>query len=83
MPLLCAWYLGHWVLGILRYEAGDLVEARRELERGFAAAARFGAARQSLGTLVSYLAHARQATGSSEAPSRRCWRSRKRRAQRV
>jgi LuxR family transcriptional regulator, maltose regulon positive regulatory protein len=61
-----SWYLGHWVLGILRYETGDLIEARNELERGFEAAARFGAARQSLGVLVSYLALARQATGSPE-----------------
>jgi len=61
-----SWYLGHWVLGILRYETGDLIEARNELERGFEAAARVGAARQSLGVLVSYLALARQATGSPE-----------------
>jgi LuxR family transcriptional regulator, maltose regulon positive regulatory protein len=26
-PLAGSWYLGQWVLGILRYEAGDLVEA--------------------------------------------------------
>ena len=62
-----SWYLARWLLGLVRYEAGDLVEARRELERGYAAAARFGFARQSLGALVSYLALARQATGSPEA----------------
>ena len=62
-----SWYLARWLLGLVRYEAGDLIEARRELERGYAAAARFGFARQSLGALVSYLALARQATGSPEA----------------
>jgi LuxR family transcriptional regulator, maltose regulon positive regulatory protein len=62
-----SWYLARWLLGLVRYEAGDLIEARRELERGYAAAARFGFARQSLGALVSYLALVRQATGSPEA----------------
>ena len=62
-----SWYLARWLLGLVRYEAGDLIEARRELEQGYAAAARFGFARQSLGALVSYLALARQATGSPEA----------------
>ena len=62
-----SWYLARWLLGLVRYEAGDLVEARRELEQGYAAAARFGLARQSLGALVTYLALARQATGSPEA----------------
>jgi ATP/maltotriose-dependent transcriptional regulator MalT len=61
------WFLVHWLLGIARYEAGDLVEARVELERGYAAVARFGLARQSLGAVVLYLALARQATGSLEA----------------
>jgi LuxR family maltose regulon positive regulatory protein len=62
-----SWYLARWLLGLVRYEAGDLVEARRELERGYAAAARLGFARQSLGALVTYLALSRQATGAPEA----------------
>ena len=62
-----SWYLARWLLGLVRYEAGDLIEARRELERGYAAAVRFRFARQSLGALVSYLALVRQATGSPEA----------------
>ena len=61
------WFLAHWLLGLVRYEAGDLVEARVELERGYAAVTRFGLARQSLGAVVSYLALVRQATGSPEA----------------
>ena len=61
------WFLVHWLLGLARYEAGDLVEARGELERGYAAATRFGLARQSLGAVVPYLALVRQATGSPEA----------------
>jgi len=61
------WFLVHWLLGLARYEAGDLVEARVELERGYAAATRFGLARQSLGAVVPYLALVRQATGSPEA----------------
>jgi LuxR family maltose regulon positive regulatory protein len=60
------WFLVHWLLGVARYEAGDLVEARVELERGYLAASRFGLARQSLGALVQYLALARQATGSPD-----------------
>ena len=61
------WFLVHWLLGLARYEAGDIVEARVELEQGYAAVARFGLARQSLGALVPYLALVRQATGSPEA----------------
>jgi LuxR family maltose regulon positive regulatory protein len=61
------WFLVHWLLGLARYEAGDLAEARVELERGYAAATRFGLARQSLGAVVPYLALVRQATGSPEA----------------
>jgi LuxR family maltose regulon positive regulatory protein len=58
-----------WVrlpLGLLRYEANDLVEARREIEQGFMAASSFGG-----GLLVSwalpYLALVRQATGAPDA----------------
>jgi LuxR family maltose regulon positive regulatory protein len=60
------WFLVHWLLGVARYEAGDLDEAGVELERGYLAATRFGLARQSLGALVQYLALARQATGSPD-----------------
>ena len=63
-----AWFVVHWLLGIARYEAGDPPEARAELERGYAAAARFGLDRTSgLGVPDAYLALARQATGSPEA----------------
>jgi LuxR family maltose regulon positive regulatory protein len=55
------------VLGIARYEANDLVEARRELEAGFAAAAGIGVGRPTLGWAVSYLALARLACGEPEA----------------
>ena len=58
-----------WVrlpLGLLRYEANDLVEARRELERGFAAAGTFGGG-LLVAWAVGYLALVRQATGSPEA----------------
>ena len=59
-----AWWV-RMPLGLLRYEANDLLEARRELERGFAAASTF-----SSGLLVAwavgYLALVRQATGSPE-----------------
>jgi LuxR family maltose regulon positive regulatory protein len=48
---------------MLRYEANDLVEGRRELERGFAAASTFGG-RLLVAWAVGYLALARQATGS-------------------
>ena len=55
------------VVGIVRYEANDLAEARRELEGGFEAARALGVGRPMLGWAVSYLALARQATGSPEA----------------
>lgn len=51
------------VLGIARYEAGDLVEARLELEAGFEAARRMGVGRPLLGWAVSYLALVRLADG--------------------
>ena len=60
------WFLARWLLGLARYEAGDIVEARGQLERAYAAAARFGLAHMWLG-LAPYLALARQATGSPEA----------------
>lgn len=63
-----AWFVMHWLLGIARYEAGDPPGARAELERGFAAAARFGMVPTfGLGVPDAYLALARQATGSPEA----------------
>ena len=58
-----------WVrmpLGLLRYEANDLVEARRELERGFAAASTFGGG-LLVAWAVAYLGLVRQATGAPEA----------------
>jgi LuxR family maltose regulon positive regulatory protein len=51
------------VLGIARYEANDLVEARRELEAGFAAAAGLGVGRPALGWAVPSLALCRLACG--------------------
>jgi LuxR family maltose regulon positive regulatory protein len=53
-------------LGIVRYEANDLVQARRELEAGFEAARHLGVGRPMLGWAVPYLALVRQATGSPE-----------------
>lgn len=55
------------VLGIVRYEAGDLAEGRRELEGGFEDAGRMGVGRPMLGWAVPYLALAREATGSTDA----------------
>jgi LuxR family maltose regulon positive regulatory protein len=55
------------VLGITRYEANDLVEARRELESGFEAARRMGVGRPVLGWAISYLALVRLACGDEEA----------------
>ncbi|MHB8961201.1 MAG: LuxR C-terminal-related transcriptional regulator, partial [Candidatus Limnocylindrales bacterium] len=54
------------VLGITRYEAGDLVEARRELEAGFDAARTMGVGRPLLGWAVSYLALVRLAGGDGD-----------------
>jgi len=55
------------VLGIVRYEANDLVEARRELEAGFEAARQMGIGRPVLGWAISYLALARLACGDHDA----------------
>ncbi len=60
-----AWWV-RMPLGLLRYEANDLVEARRELERGFAAAGTFGGG-LLVAWAVGYLALVREATGSPEA----------------
>jgi LuxR family maltose regulon positive regulatory protein len=54
------------VLGIVRYEANDLVEARRELEAGFEAARRMGVGRPVLGWAISYLALVRLACGDRD-----------------
>ncbi len=54
------------VLGMVRYEANDLVEARRELEAGFEAARRMGIGRPVLGWAISYLALVRLAYGDQE-----------------
>ena len=58
-------YALYW-LGIVRYEANDLAEAIDALERAWAAAGTFGFGRALLTSAVSYLALARQATGSHE-----------------
>ena len=60
-----SWYLDV-VLGMLRYEANDLAEARRLLERGFAAASRFRVARTTIEWGVTHLAFARRATGDPD-----------------
>jgi LuxR family maltose regulon positive regulatory protein len=54
------------VLGIVRYEANDLVEARRELEAGFEAARQMGIGRPVLGWAISYLALVRLACGDQD-----------------
>ncbi len=57
------------VLGIVRYEANDLVEARRELEAGFEAARQMGVGRPVLGWAIPYLALVRLACGEPDAAS--------------
>lgn len=64
-PHPIAWWV-QLPLGLLRYEANDLVEARRELERGFAAAITFGGG-LLVAWAVGYLALVRQVTGSPES----------------
>jgi LuxR family maltose regulon positive regulatory protein len=64
-PRLIAWP-ARVVLGIVRYEANDLVEARRELEAGFEAARQMGIGRPVLGWAISYLALVRLACGDQE-----------------
>jgi LuxR family transcriptional regulator, maltose regulon positive regulatory protein len=60
-------YAAYW-LGMLCYEANDLVAARHELERAWEAAGRFGHGRVLLGTSVAYVCLGRLATGAdSEA----------------
>jgi LuxR family maltose regulon positive regulatory protein len=59
--------LARIALGTLRYEANDLVEARRELEQGFQAALEFGFGRFLLGQGAAVLATVRQATGAADA----------------
>ena len=54
------------VLGITRYEANDIVEARRELEAGFEAARGIGVGRPVLGWAIPYLALVRLAVGDHE-----------------
>jgi len=65
-PRVIAWP-ARIVLGMVRYEANDLVEARRELEAGFEAARRLGIGRPVLGWAVPYLALARLACGDTDA----------------
>jgi LuxR family maltose regulon positive regulatory protein len=64
-PRPIAWPAGV-VLGIVRYEANDLVEARRELEAGFEAARLMGIGRPLLGWAISYLALVRLACGDQD-----------------
>ena len=54
------------VLGIVRYEANDLAEARRELEAGFEAARQMGVGLPVLGWAISYLALVRLACGDQD-----------------
>jgi LuxR family maltose regulon positive regulatory protein len=54
------------VLGIVRYEANDLVEARHELEAGFDEARQMGVGRPVLGWAISYLALVRLACGDQD-----------------
>jgi LuxR family maltose regulon positive regulatory protein len=54
------------VLGIVRYEANDLVEARHELEAGFDAARLMGVGRPVLGWAIPYLALVRLACGDPD-----------------
>lgn len=60
------WYLDV-VLGMLRYEANDVPEARRLLERGFDAAGRLRVGRTTVEWAVPYLACARRAAGDPDA----------------
>ena len=55
------------VLGIVRYEANDLAEARHELEAGFDAARQMGVGRPVLGWAIPYLALVRLAFGDYDA----------------
>jgi LuxR family maltose regulon positive regulatory protein len=64
-PRLIAWP-ARVVLGIVRYEANDLVEARLELEAGFDAARQMGIGRPVLGWAISYLALVRHACGDRD-----------------
>jgi LuxR family maltose regulon positive regulatory protein len=65
-PRAIAWP-ARMVLGMVRYEANDLVEARRELEASFEAADELGIGRPVLGWATPYLALARLACGDPEA----------------
>ena len=66
VPPPLAWYLDV-VMGMLRYEANDVAEARRLLDRGFEVAARLRVGRTMVEWGVAYLALARCADGSPEA----------------
>lgn len=60
------WYLDV-VLGMLRYEANDVAEARRLMDRGFEAAGRFRVGRTTVEWAVPDLALARRADGDAAA----------------
>lgn len=64
-PLAVAWS-ALLVLGIARYEAGDLGDARRELERGLAAAGSLGVGLPVMAWAVPHVALARLGTGDPD-----------------
>ncbi|NLT54549.1 MAG: hypothetical protein GXX79_08265 [Actinomycetales bacterium] len=70
-PRPIVWFV-RMPLGLLRYEAGDLAEARRELELGYAAAASSGTGAVLATWALGELALARQATGAPEAALEAC-----------
>jgi LuxR family maltose regulon positive regulatory protein len=64
-PLPVAWS-ARLVLGIAMYEGGEVAEARRELERGLAAAEVMGVGMPVMGWAVPHVALARQAAGDPD-----------------
>ncbi len=60
------WYLDV-VVGMLRYEANDVAEARRLLDQGFAEAGRYRVGRATVEWAAPHLALARRAAGDPEA----------------
>jgi LuxR family maltose regulon positive regulatory protein len=60
-------WLVRMTLGLLRYEAGDIREARSELEKGFVSATGGGFGGVLVAWVVEYLALARLAAGSPQA----------------
>ena len=64
-PVAITWS-ARLVLGIALYEGGEVADARRELERGLAAAREMGVGTAVLGWAVPHIALARQATGDAD-----------------